>query len=169
MYPWLSNWVIIVMQICKYYYHIIIIMIILLYYLYILSYRITQLWIQNSFVASPVACIMCFDMVLQMWCDWFTILIVATNLELRWIWISSGTHGRNMSILGDDRILAALVQKENLLIPIPKLVSWIIFPQVQASWLLAMLPWLDGRSLQWLAWCLALTMLLLGCTMGWFW
>ena len=67
---------------------------------------------------------MWFHMVLQMWCDWFTILIVATNLELRWIWISSGTHGRNMSILGDDRILAALVQKENLLIPIPKLVSW---------------------------------------------
>ena len=30
MYPWLSNLVIIVMQICKYYYHIIIIMIILL-------------------------------------------------------------------------------------------------------------------------------------------
>ena len=36
MYPWLSNWVIIVMQICKYYYHIIIIMIILLLFIYII-------------------------------------------------------------------------------------------------------------------------------------
>ena len=35
MYPWLSNWVIIVVQICKYYYHIIIIMIILLLFIYI--------------------------------------------------------------------------------------------------------------------------------------
>ena len=45
-----------------------------------------------------------------------------------------------MSILGDDRTLAASVQKKTCrLIPIPKCMFRSIFPQVQGSWLLAML------------------------------
>ena len=48
----------------------------------------------------------------MMW--WFKFQTQCTG-DLRWIWISSGTHARNMSILGDDRSLAASIQQQTLI------------------------------------------------------
>ena len=92
------------------------------------------MWIQNYFVAPPVVCTTCF-------CDWFTFLIMATNLwfevDLDIFWYPWTQHVN----LGGWSYSSCISTKKKTcrLIPIPKCMFRSIFPQVQGSWLLAML------------------------------
>ena len=56
------------------------------------------------YIVIHTSCVCVYDVMIQ--------ISNAMYGDLRWIWISSGTHARNMSILGDDRSLAASIQQQ---------------------------------------------------------